>query len=252
MVRKDWRTIGSILSSVGMLVLVGIPRAAQFYPPYIEYFLSEFGTFLLAGFGILTGWFLNSAYQKYRVSTVTDSMSIEDLDGEEQTAEIPTEENSEKSGIKVTGCVEVDEVCWRGDALVNDSDFDWVEFYTSPKCPECQTDLIITGRKNIRNTELRDDIKRNLSTTGLAHLKVWDCSECEFHAVLEGKESVNRAKKLLEKHFQKLATKGREYSIETLQNDLEEDEELEITAEEYWEEYSRRVDSEKVSSNCFY
>jgi len=161
-----------LLSAFGTIVLVGIPQAVNFYPPYVESIVAWLSSLipanffvwteriLIALFGVLTGWFLKSVYGLRNLETESKT-EIESSKRSNKTA--PKEEDSEKEEFESTivkGCVETDRLVWSGKALVKPHDATPMG-RMEPHCPQCRSGVVTASRQGLRNTnDIDKTVKR--------------------------------------------------------------------------------------------
>jgi len=250
MERREWLLLLSILVTI---VMVGIPQATAFYPPSIQAVASWVSSiiptniiiwverFSIASFGVSTGWLLKSVY------------SLDDVEFNRGLDAVKSDVDSDEfESMTVHGCVESDGVLWSGEALVKKSDFQNAG-RMEPYCPQCKTGLTKSSIRGLQNTdELNKDIRKNKSSTQIAHLKLWDCPACEFHTEYSGKSAYKNAMAIFQTHLEILSTPNQDSSIESIYNDIVSKKDNEPNPKEIWMQYVSKSDANKLSTDCFH
>lgn len=211
------------ISIIITVILIGIPSAAEFYPPlfsgianqlpleFIFTWMARTGILIL---GIIIGWFLRGHEQ--------NDLGVNVLGGG----------NSEKDNCEkireIEGCIEVEGICWRGTAKLSEEGISETELMNEAICPDCQT--------------VMSHVDGSLSGFPL------DCPRCDYYTFPEHK-GYDDAKNLFNSHIRRIVeSEGEDYSLDNIIEKIEG----EATPRQIWEQYANVVDDSQVSLNCFH
>ncbi|QPV64494.1 hypothetical protein I7X12_07750 [Halosimplex litoreum] len=209
----------TIVSIILTVVLIGIPTAANFYPPIfagiaerlplniILTWMARLGIFSL---GLLGGWWARG--------WSIDQVESDDCD--------------EVAVSEIEGCIQTDESCWRGSAEISSDRIVNIELENRAYCPNCQTVMY-------------DGESSRSSVSG--EIGLWECPNCSHTAFDEG-HPYGDAEKLFERHIRQIVeSEGEEYSLENLIDGINGD----VTPRRIWKQYASVIDDFNVSMNCF-
>lgn len=224
----------TIVSIVLTVVLIGIPTAANFYPPIfaglarqvplslILTWMSRLGILIL---GVMAGWYARGEWKE----DVSDETSGGEASGTGDTIEM--------SDTAIEGCIEVDGSCWKGTAELSEGELVETEVSYKAICPKCQT-IMYDGE---------DGPAVAVATMG-GGPDYWDCPNCS-HRTIDSIEKYKDAKKLFSSDIQRIVeSQDEDYSLDNLADRIDG----EVTPRGIWEEYTKVVDDEHVSLNCFH
>lgn len=208
-----------ILTLLTIILLIGIPNAAIFYPPLFAGLAEQlpletiFNWMVRIGiliFGFSTGWYLRERTIESNAGSPTQS-----------DAKTP-----DKIGVdSVEGCIEIQDTIWSASAILADGKIT-TKVEDNPTCPECQTFM-------------------NESVVG------WECDNCEHTAWREhtGGPFPDRANTLFKSEVSRIfESDGEPYSLDSLVERIDG----EPTPRAIWEAYAGVVDRPHVRTDCFY
>ena len=246
MVEQRTKNIATIISAATGLVLVffNLPVAIGRWSPIFNSIsptiLNWIQNIFLAGFAFTTGWLLKS-----KLTTPEPTLEIErDEEG------VPVEEVEDEAPTidKIVGCVEVDEMAWRGIAEFSDVKVEDVDVELTPRCPDCQKEMtresyeLPTGRGG-------NPYKSPLRGQSTITRKKWMCpdDDCGYTADRESGQH-SEAQRLFKGFVQDIVeSEGQEYSLENLIKRVDG----EVTPQSVWEVYAEVKQSSHVSTDCF-
>lgn len=206
------------------VLLIGIPTAANFYPPLFAGVAEQLPISTILGvmevFGyVALGLFIGRISVHYTNPQPTST-----------TSNSPT--TSPDSIEAIEGCLQVGEVLWRSTAqLTQENTIDYIDTPYKAYCPQCQS--------LVYDDENSSPIRGGFS---------WNCPRCEFETLEDG-EAYDDAQKLFDTFFHQITdSDGEDYSLRTLIERIDG----EVTPQAIWEEYAEVVDDEQVSTSCFH
>ncbi|WP_436911348.1 hypothetical protein [Halosimplex marinum] len=226
-------TIVSILVTV---VLIGIPTAANFYPPLfagladrlpINIIFTWMARTGILAIGAMSGWFVRGIWEKENESegeTVADE-------------EIGTDINGETTVSEIDGCIEVEGSCWRGIAELSDEGISEINVEYKAICPNCQT-VMYDGENSAPVA---------VATVG-GGPDFWECPSCN-HQTIDQYSKYEDAQNLFDSHVRRIVeSEGEVYSLDNLIDEIPH----EVTPRRIWEQYAETTDDSQVSINCFH
>lgn len=225
-------TIVSILVTV---VLIGIPTAANFYPPIfagladrlpIDFIFTWMSRSGILAIGVMSGWFVRGIWEEREESeggTVTDEG-------------IETNNNNEMTVTEIEGCIEVEGSCWRGIAELSDGELSDINVEYRAICPNCQT-VMYDGENSVGA----------VATFG-GGPDFWECPSCD-HQTIDQYSKYEDAQNLFDSHIRRIVeSEGELYSLDNLIHEISQ----EVTPRNIWEQYAETTDDSQVSTNCFH
>ncbi|WP_152031271.1 hypothetical protein [Natrarchaeobaculum aegyptiacum] len=229
-------TIIGISTLLVMIIFVGIPTAAEYYPNLFPTFLAWIPFSLLRSIsipvvsisiGFIIGWYLRG---------------INDRDYSNGPE---TSEDSSNSINEIEGCVEKDGIIWKGLAQIHNRRVGNVDFPFEPRCPKCRKEMNMESYKINSMSARRDPFGRSSTQTR----RLWECPDEDCgHSTSRTTDQQKEARKLFKGEVEKLVeSKGEEHSLENIIERIDG----EISPRSIWEEYAEVVDSSHVSTNCF-
>lgn len=228
-----------------ILIFINLPQAINRWSPIFNSLsptvLNWIQNFAIAGFAFVTGCLLRSKLTSPKptldIEQDKDGIPAEEVEDEEKT---PTVE-------KIVGCVEVDEMAWRGIAEFSDVKVESVEVSRTPRCLDCQKEM---ARESFELPTGRQSRYKNLAGgQRTISRKKWMCpdEDCGYTADRESGQHSD-AQRLFKGFIQDIVeSEGREYSLGNLIDRVNG----EVTPQAVWEVYSEVVDNAHVSTNCF-
>lgn len=185
--------VGIISVVVGILGLIFTDRFVEFVdwlPAWILWLVS--GTL----FGALFGWYLRGNTEPTKVERVE----------------------------KLVGCIEKNNLVWKGTANFSDGQVTDINISSTPFCPKCRTPL------------MEGD-------------SVWSCLDPDCsHNVTKNDNAHRDAEKLFKSHISDIVgSEDEEYSLDSLIERIDD----EVMSRMIWEEYAESVDDSEISTNCF-
>ncbi|WP_380674476.1 hypothetical protein [Salinigranum sp. GCM10025319] len=145
----------------------------------------------------------------------------------------------------IEGCIEKKGVAWKGIAKLQNGRIEDIEVQYKPICPHCQTGLIETTQE-LSPEEKRQH--RSYSAKQQPTLIFLCPNEDCGHFVKCQSELFDEAHNLFERHVNRITeTEGKDYSLQALVSNS-----AKVTPKSVWEEYVKVVDSNDVTTTCFY
>jgi len=209
--RSFWATV----------ILIGIPTAARFYPPLFEgisgllplgFILIWMSRLGLIALGFTLGWY----FRERRVQTKSKRVD------------------------RIVGCIEKDEVAWKGVATLSRGQIKNIQVPYEALCPKCQTEMN-SGKININRGRKRPN--RGNSTRN-----IWRCPNGDCGHTTDRTQKSD-AENILKRHIERIVqSEDEEYSLGSLVERIEG----EYSGEKLWQEYNKVVDDTHVSTSCFH
>lgn len=222
-----------IISILVTVVLIGIPTAANFYPPIftgladrlpIDFILTWMRRTGILAIGAMSGWFVRGIWEEG------------ESEGETETDKEIEKDNL--SGVTVTeieGCIEVDGSCWRGIAELSDENISDINVEYKAICPNCQT-VMYDGENSAA-----------VATFG-GGPDYWECPSCN-HQTIDRHSKYKDAQKLFDSHVRRIVeSEGEVYSLDNLVGEIPH----EMTPRSIWKQYAEVTEDSQVSTNCFH
>ncbi|WP_141211957.1 hypothetical protein [Halorubrum sp. Eb13] len=237
------------ISVVVTIILIGIPTAADFYPPLfagvaeqlpLDMILTWMGRIGLVALGGLIGWYARGERDSEQDEDTTPESTDEDTTPE-TTDEVPDDvletqpaEDDDETVQSIEGCIETGETCWRGTAELSDGELVETEVAYRAICPHCQTVMYDGENQSV-----------GIATTATTY---WDCPSCG-HRTVEEYSKYEDAENLFNSHIQRITeSRGEDYSFDNLIENIDG----EVTPRRIWEQYAELADDQQVSTNCFH
>jgi Zn-finger nucleic acid-binding protein len=209
----------TIISIIITVVLIGIPTAANFYPPIfagiadrlpLNLLLTWMGRMGILSLGLLGGWWARDWWIDQGETHKRDEMAVSEIEG----------------------CIEIEQSCWRGSADISSDRIVDIRLKNRAYCPNCQT-VMYDGESN------------RSSVSG--EIGLYECPNCS-HSAFDKGDPYRDAEKLFERHVCRIVeSEGEEYSIDNLINEINGD----VTPRRIWQQYASISDDSNVSMNCF-
>jgi hypothetical protein len=224
-------TIVSILATV---VLIGIPTAANFYPPIftsladrlpIDFILTWMRRTGILAIGVMSGWFVRGIWGEGESEGETETDEEIEIDGFSRT-----------TVAEIEGCIEVDGSCWRGIAELSGGNLSDINVEYRAICPNCQT-VMYDGENSVAA----------VATVG-GGPDYWECPSCN-HQTIDQYSKYEDAQNLFDSHVRRIVeSEGEAYSLDNLVGEIPH----EVTPRSIWKQYAETTEDSQVSTNCFH
>ncbi|WP_148661788.1 hypothetical protein [Halodesulfurarchaeum formicicum] len=226
----------TIISILVTVVLIGIPTAANFYPPLfagladrlpINVIFSWMARTGILAIGAMSGWIVRGIWEG-------ENESERDIAPDEETG---TDINGDAKVSEIEGCIEVEGSCWRGTAEISDERISDIDVEYKAICPNCQT-VMYDG-------ENRAPVA--VATAG-GGPDFWECPSCNHHT-RDQYSKYEDAQNLFDSHARRIVeSEGEVYSLDNLIDEIPH----EVTPRGIWEQYAETTDDSQVSTSCFH